>query len=152
MKLKWKKFSLALGCAADSPEVIELLTEINERPVSSSDPDEYGASNLRTDYWQFFHSGMEFGFRCNTLSFIHFFIEEQDEFSSYQGDLFGMSGKRWAESSILAKFGPPNDFGGGGYEALLGYIKRWIKYDVDGHWVRFEILSDGGVGKVTLID
>ncbi|MRH00575.1 hypothetical protein GIY21_09765 [Xanthomonas sontii] len=151
MKLNWEKFSLALGCAADSPEMAELLTEINERPISSSDPDGYGDSNLRTDYWQFFHSGMEFGFRCNTLSFIHFFIEEQDEFSFYQGDLFGMSSKSWAESSILDKFGLPNDFGGGGYDALLGHVKRWIKYDVDGHGVRFEILSDGGVGKVTLI-
>ncbi|WP_420008340.1 hypothetical protein [Xanthomonas sacchari] len=151
MKLKWEKLSLALGCAADSPEVFELLTEINEQPILSSDPDEYGDSHLRTDYWQFFHSGMEFGFRCNTLSFIHLFIEEQDEFFSYQGGLFGMSGKNLAEFSILAKFGPPKDFGGGGYDALLGYIKRWIKYDVDGHGVRFEILSDGGVGKITLI-
>ncbi len=61
MKLNWEKFSLALGCAADSPEMAELLTEINERPISSSDPDGYGDSNLRTDYWQFFIAAWNLG-------------------------------------------------------------------------------------------
>ncbi|WP_267098888.1 hypothetical protein [Xanthomonas sacchari] len=151
MKVDWKSFILALGHTASSGEVSGVFDEINEMPVVSSDPDDYGDPTVRTQYYQFFRHGLEFGFRSNELSFIHFFIKDQDSFFAYEGDIFGVGSENMNEASIIGKFGPPKDFGGGSYDALLGYIQRWIKYEINEHEMRFEFLPDGSVWKVTLI-
>ncbi|WOS40862.1 hypothetical protein [Xanthomonas rydalmerensis] len=151
MKVDWRRFISALGHRASSREVSGLLDEINEMPVVSSDPDDNGDPSFGTQYYQFFRHGLEFGFRSNALSFIHFFIKDQDGFFAYKGKIFEVSGESLNESLIFVKFGPPKDFGGGKYDVLLGYIQRWIKYNINEHEVRFEILPDGGVWKVTLI-
>lgn len=152
MTLKWEAFVSSLGEPEASARLTSLLSEIGELPVVSQTPEEYNDPTGTTRYYKFLASGLELGIRNEQLNHIHFFIQGDEGYGSYTGPLPPGIASGVSEGSVVKSFGPPAKSGGDKPSPLLGFVHKWIKYDVDDRYsIRFEFSREGKLRRLTLI-
>ena len=114
--LMWNDFVEMLGCQKMDERFIHLSQKFNELPKL----DESVLGD--TEYYSFIGSGILFLLDNGIVDQISFYIEADEVFSKFKGDLplsFGCS-----ESEVIHHFGVPSSSGGGGrctswlYESL----------------------------------
>ena len=99
-------------------------------------------------YYSFLNAGILILVDDTCVSQISLFIEGSEGFSPYTGKLpfYGDN-----ESSIVKELGIPLKSGGGKPDALLGYLNRWVKYELEEGYLHLEFNQNGELSKVTLM-
>ncbi|WP_308694561.1 hypothetical protein [Xanthomonas albilineans] len=150
MNLSWSDFIGALGKDESGVEFRKLISNFDENPVISNTPEEYNDPEGRTKFYKFLKSGVELGIRSGKLNHIHFFMRGHEGFLPYSGHILDFNIKGCDYQEILKKFGRPKDFGGGRQDPLIGYVNKWISYDIDLFKIHVEFSLDEKIWKVTL--
>lgn len=144
MTLTWDQLIAALGEPETSAAFIALLSGIGEQPAISEAPKEYNDPSGTARFYRFPASGVEFGIRNERLHHIHFFIHADEGYGAYVGPLPQGIEIGADEGSIVNSFGPPAKSGGGKASPLLGFIHKWVKYNIGaGRAIRFEFSREG---------
>ncbi|MEA3565113.1 MULTISPECIES: hypothetical protein [unclassified Enterobacter] len=143
MMLMWNDFVEMLGCQKMDERFIHLSQEFNELPKR----DESILGDR--EYYSFIGSGILFLLDNGMVDQISFYIEADEGFSEYKGDLplsYGCS-----ESEVIHHFGVPSSLGGGAEDALLGYMNRWIKYEEKSYAMHLQFNKYDKLCRVTLM-
>jgi hypothetical protein len=151
MTLSWESLVTSLGEEEASAKVLTLISDIDEVPSISDTPEEYNDPLGKTRFYKFYKSGLEIGFREDTVNHIHLFIQEQVGYSAYGGSLEEGVTVTAAESVLLNIYGAPSSFGGGKQSLLLDYRHKWIKFGKERYALRYEFSKDGSLRKISLI-
>lgn len=149
--IEWIKFVYSLGKKENSVEFMALCSAIRESAKISEDPDGYNDPVGKTKYFKFPKSGIEIGFRHNQLSHVHFYFESEDGYSPFLSLLQSGIGSGVSEHDVIQKLGSPTLRGGGKMDLLLGYINKWIKYDLEGFSINFQFNKHEVLCRATLM-
>lgn len=141
--LTWDGFVEMLGCQKADDKFIHLSQEFNELP--NLDESVLGDR----DYYSFTNSGVFFLLENGLVDQIAFYIEADEGFSKYRGELPFPSSS--SESEIIHLLGIPSSLGGGKTDVLLGYINHWIKYERDGYALHLQFNNNDQLCRVTLM-
>ncbi|HLI66783.1 MAG TPA: hypothetical protein VKU90_10500 [Caulobacteraceae bacterium] len=151
MSFEWRDLAASLREQENSAVFRRLVGAVGEQPQISQTPEEYNDPEGRTRFYKFVNSGIEMGFRDRGLNHIHLFLRPTEGYESYRGPLDRGINKDADESSVRELFGEPSSTGGGKPSALLGFRRRWVKFDLAGYAVRYEFEPEDGLNKVTII-
>ena len=149
MKINWKRYVDAIGIEENGKYFSELIVDMLEDPVVEDDPigiDDFGW----TRHYKFMKLGVEMGFRRELLNHIHFFLESDSVYDGYVGDLGGI-GYEWDEGVLIENLGVPNRSGGGKYDPLIGYVRKWVKYQMKGYSIHIEFSDSHRISQVSLM-
>lgn len=141
--LSWNSFIQILGCLKTDSSFINLPHIFNELP----DFDE-GVLGDR-NYYSFFNSGVLFLLENERVNQISFYIQEDEGFSIYKGEL--PVPRNGQESEIIQWLGLPSSSGGGKLDKLIGYINRWIKYEKDSYAFHLQFDQNDLLCRVSLM-
>ncbi|MET4674917.1 MULTISPECIES: hypothetical protein [unclassified Luteibacter] len=150
MNVHWDDFLEAVGCTEDSLQITKLVENLGELPEVSSTHSEYNDPDGETKFYQFTKSGVELGFRSRKLSHAHFFLKPDEGYSSYQGPLPNTISVTSDVDSLFSYYGNPEVEGGGSF-GILGYVRKWVRYDFVTYALRFELSDEGFLQKITII-
>jgi len=140
--LTWNSFIDMLGVQKTDTRVVRLSQELNELP----DIDESVLGD-RT-YYSFFRAGILLLIEDEQVDQISFYIEADEGFEKYKGELPFSAGH--TESEIVGILGSPSSSGGGKTDTLLGYIDRWVKYDNDKYSLHLQFSQNNILRRATL--
>ncbi|MCX2866406.1 hypothetical protein ORL23_02720 [Kluyvera cryocrescens] len=141
--LSWDGFVEILGCPKVDDKFIHLSQEFNELP----NVDESVLGDR--DYYSFINSGVLFLLEDGLVDQISFYIEADEGFSKYRGELPFPIGS--SESGIIYLLGTPSSLGGGKTDMLLGHINRWIKYERDDYALHLQFNKNDQLCRATLM-
>ncbi|MBT2370918.1 hypothetical protein J7E41_02580 [Pseudomonas fluorescens] len=141
--LMWDDFVEVLGSSKKDDKFIYLSQAFNELPSIDE-----GVLGDRI-YYSFFRSGVLFLLENNLVDQITFYIDADEGFSKYRGDLPVPSDS--SESEITHLLGTPSSLGGGKTDMLLGHINRWVKYERDGYALHLQFNKNSQLCRATLV-
>lgn len=147
----WGQFIGSLGKGVESSEFTTLISSIEEKPIITNDPDEYDDLDGGTKYYSYPKSGVLMGIRVGVLDHVHLYIEGHEGYQPYKGEVPKNIDLEANEQKIITIFGIPERSGGGNFDALLGYLYRWVRYDFISHKVRFEFSQENKLREMTLM-
>jgi filamentous hemagglutinin len=154
MTLSWDDFVDSLGEPESSARFASLLSKIGEAPVLVDVAKDYPGLNYPTGttrFYQFFQFGLEFGIRHNGLYHVHFWLHHDKRYGAYAGPMPVGVVIDQDEPTIVSIFGNPTRSGGPEPSPLLGFIHRWIRYDIDERYaIRYEFSPEGDLQKLSL--
>ncbi|MGC5796111.1 hypothetical protein [Sphingomonas sp. NFX23] len=148
----WPGFIRALGCKRDSTAVNDMFVALGDTPAISETPAIYDDPQGRTLFCKFIGSGLEFGFRAETLSHVHVFVQSHEGYSAYDADMLDQSAQALNRYEIIKHLGPAQDEAPGRSDALIGHTHGWARYAFDTYDLRMEFSDDGRLWKATLMD
>ncbi len=147
----WLDFVGVIGKGENDSVVADLFRNLGESPIISETPDSYNDPEGKTKFYKFIKSGLEIGFRLGRLNHIHFFIQCHEGYSACKADVLGRTGQAWTVQDVVAELGPPSKEVSGKFDPLIGNIRQWLKYDLEGYAVRMEFSEDGRLWKTTIM-
>jgi hypothetical protein len=145
-----RKLVALLRVSETSEHFLETVTSIGEPAMISEDPPEYDDPEGATKYYSFPSSGILFGLRKQVLEHIHLYLSPHEGYKAYTGNLLDGLDRTSTKRDIEALLGLPERSGGGAQDKLIGYIHEWMRYTLGGCKIRFELLGDGTLRKITL--
>ncbi|WP_090209964.1 hypothetical protein [Pseudomonas asplenii] len=148
----WGVLVEALGAEETDKKVLRLFEQIGEVPTLSNTPGDYSDPLFKTNFYKFFSSGIEVGFRGGVLIGIHVFVSQHEGYSAYKGEILGRAAESWRKSDFDREFGPAIKTGGGRQDMLIGYIRPWSKYSLGKYAVHVEFSSDHSIWKATVMN
>jgi len=121
INLETKFLEEVIGLNLKEEKIQNLFQVIGEKPHIEPDDE--------VVFYEFKKTGVSFLFdETKTLTAIHIFGENKDQFLAYSGELpEGISFKN-SKTEILEKLGKPSQQGGGETSLLGGKVSPWIKY------------------------
>ena len=129
--IEWQEFINVIG-----------KTEISEKPTEWNDPE-------KTKYYKFFNTGILIGF-SEVIRYIRFYFEKTDNYSIYQGKILDGIGPEYNKLMLTNLLGEPSIRDDDKPNYFLGYIKRWILYDMGSYSILFEFNHNGFICAITL--
>jgi filamentous hemagglutinin len=147
----WDASIVAISKGKNSPEFLAFCKLLGENPMLTSDPHEYNDPIGRTEYYKFLQSGVEVGFRNKKINHIHFYLENTDGYTAFNGKLCYGLDKAAADKDIMSFWGLPEASGGGKLDPLIGYVNKWIKYRIGDHLINFQFNKHNYLSRVTII-
>ena len=151
MTLPWDQIIGCMGHAETAPEVMDLLRKIDGSVTISETPPGYGDNLNHTKYYQFHDAGIECGIRHEKLCYLALFLESNDSYKAYDGEVCGKKSVNWSFEDVIAHWGEPDITGGGTTDPLLGYVSSWIKYVFDGYALHMEFTNDKKLSHLTFL-
>ncbi|MCE1244336.1 hypothetical protein [Oryzomicrobium sp.] len=151
MSLALFDFIPTLGHYEESKEVATIFNKIEGEPIVSHGSENLPAE-LRTKYYQFLSSGIEFGFRSNKLNHIHFYPRDHEGYCCYDGLVGGFKACDIDEKNSDLIFSGEKTSGGGYDDSLLGYIFRWVKYNFYNYSIRIEFDKNGHARLISILN
>jgi hypothetical protein len=148
--IHFEKFTKALGYPENSFEFKEMTGMLNEQPKISEDPTEYNDPGGATKYYSFPVTGVLCGIKGGVLDHIHLYISVHEGYESYSAELFSGLNVLSSYDDVISMLGTPLKGGGGTVDSLIGYIYKWIRYVVKESRVRFELMENNRIRKITL--
>jgi len=141
--LVWNELIEMLGRSKASNEFIYLPQKLNELPAF-----EEGVLGDR-HYCSFINSGVLFLLEEDLVNQISLYIQADEGFSAYTGELPLPANGR--ESDIIQLLGAPSATGGGKMDMLLGYLNRWKKYEMEGYALHLQFDKNGILCRANLM-
>lgn len=141
----WQEFAEALGKKDHSKDVEELKASIHEPALVDVSP--LGDRH----YYSFLRHGVLLLFEQNVLDTITFYAEPHAGFHRYDSELHYGLVPSANESDVLKLLGPASASGGGRDDKLLGYMPRWVKYEVGNAEIHIEFSRENRVRNLSLI-
>ncbi|GAB2933826.1 hypothetical protein [Hafnia psychrotolerans] len=129
----WTKCINSLGKNESSSEFTDLILSIGETAQLSEDPIDDNDPIGHTKHYKYIHSGLEIGFRNDLLNHIHFYFDGSEGYGIFNGQLLCGVSSGQSEKSVTEALGKPVSSGGGKMDMLLGYINRWVRYELKGY-------------------
>lgn len=148
----WDAGVSAINKEEKSSEFLAFCKLLGESPALTSDPVEYNDPIGKTKYYKFLQSGVEAGFRNEKLNHIHFYLEDDEDYSAFDGELCHSLNKTSTDKSVMEFFGLPDAFGGGKLDMLIGYMNKWVKYKKGEHVINFQFNKNGFLSRVTIVN
>lgn len=146
--IKWQEFINIIGKTEISAEFLNLLSSMQEKPEISENPTEWNDPE-RTKYYKFFNTGILIG--CSeVIRYIRFYLEKVNNYSIYQGKILDGIGPEYNKQMLINLLGEPSIIDDDKPNYFLGYIKRWILYDMGSYSILFEFNHNGFICAVTL--
>jgi len=140
--LSWNELKNLIGCGKTDGKFIMLPQLIGVLPNVASD------ILGEITYYSFFDAGILLLVDEKYVTQITLFIEPNEGFSAYRGELPVYADK---ENSIVSELGTPLKSGGGKTDALLGYLSRWVKYKNEEGCLHIEFNQNGALSKLSLM-
>ncbi|WP_338479155.1 hypothetical protein VRB67_00770 [Pseudomonas trivialis] len=142
MMLTWDGFVEVLGCSEADSKFVRLTQTLNELPNF-----EEGVLGDRR-YYSFFSSGILLLLENNRVDQVVFYTRADEGFSIFKGQLPVPPDS--SESKVIHLLGTPSSLGGGKLDMLLGYIDRWVKYEMGSYTLHFQFDKKDVLSRLTL--
>lgn len=139
--LMWNDLIEMLGCSKTSNEFAKLPSKIKVQPLFDE-----GVLGDR-HYYSFFSSGILLLLEDDLINQIVLYMQAEEGFSLYTGELPVPANS--LESYIIQLLGVPSATGGGKMDVLMGYLHRWIKYQMETHILHLQFNHNDQLCRVT---
>lgn len=149
--IPWIEFTQVIGKKENSELIKAVLLKMEVAGIVTETPDYYNDPLGKTVFHEFTTLGLEFGFRSGRLNHIHFFVQNHEGYTAYQGNIFDQLAQKWNYKKCSAKLGAAVRGAEGKKDVLLENINKWRIYAFEGYMVRMEFSPDGNLWKATLM-
>ncbi|WP_147417561.1 hypothetical protein [Sphingomonas cavernae] len=149
--ISWPDMLKILSKREESFEFKSFLRSCEETPSISETPVEYNDPQGHTVFYKFLLSGVEIGVRAGVVNHVHFYATSHEGYQPYKGLIGPYEASGWNEQLATELLRPPVKSGGGKPDALIGYVHRWMKFELDSFFLRFEFAPEGSLWKATIV-